>query len=249
MKKTIVRCAAILLLTTLVLPVPRAMAWTDQAHMAAGLAAGFKQFHNCAGADLSHTVAQINGLEQTDSQAHFFNAPADYEITTADVYAQLHDIGKSAKECPEGYILGAILHSVRECREVTQRGDFDDYYYAVLIHYIADLAMPLHVSLYDDFNRSHHFACDNILSDRKAQYPVLAAAWLAARLTVDDELRFETEEELTDAIVTLARQSQELANILRTEDRVIRQEEAILQVSRAATLSRAVLRYCGKIAE
>lgn len=246
MKKTILRCAAILLITAMLLPVPRALAWTDQAHMAVGAAAGFTNFHNCVGPDVSHIVAKINGLEQTDFQGHFFNAPGDYEITAADVYAQLQKIGKSSEECPEGCILGGILHSVRQCREATERGDFDEYYYAVLLHYIGDLSQPLHVSPYDDFNQSHHFACDNILTASTAQYPVLDAIQLASKLTVDEEFHVNSEEELVDAIVTLARQSQELANTIRREDRVITQEEALLQVSRAATLSRALLHYCGK---
>lgn len=246
MKQSFQRGLAALLIL-LMLPVPCAFAWTDQAHMAVGMAAGFKQFQNCPAPDVSHVVAKVNGLEQTDSQAHFFNAPGDYEITAADVYAQLEKIGASAEECPEGYVLGAILHTARQCQEVTRRGDFDDYYYAVLLHYVADLAQPLHMSPYDAFNQSHHFDCDNILSDRKEQYPVFAAVRLAAKLTVDEALHFKTEEELAEAIVTLARQSQELANILCREDRTITQEEAILQVSRAASLSKAIMRYCGKM--
>lgn len=247
MKQSFQRCLTALLIL-LMLPVPRVYAWTDQTHMAVGVAAGLKQFQNCAAADVSHDVAKINGLNQTDSQAHFFNVPDDYEITAADVYAQLEKIGKSAEECPNGYVLGAIVHTARLCGELTQSGAFDDYYYAVLLHYIADLAEPLHVSLYDDFNRSHHFACDNVLSDREAEYPVFAAVELADKLTVDDEFRIETEEALVDAIVTLARQSQKIAITMRQEDRMITREEALLQASRAATLSRAVMRYCGKIA-
>lgn len=70
---------------------------------------------------------------------------------------------------------------------------------------------------------------------------------LAGSLTVDDELRFETEEELVDAVVTLAKQSQALAGTIRKENRIVTREEAVLQLSRAAALGRVVLRYCGKI--
>lgn len=237
-----------LLLALLMMQVPAAFAWTDQAHMAVGLAAGFRCFQNCAAADISHTIAAINGLSQTDRQGHFFNAPEDYAFSGEDVYSQMQEIGKSDAECPEGYLFGLILHTVRLCRERTEKGQYDDEYYAALLHYVADLAQPLHVSTYDDFNRSHHFACDNILSDKEAEYPVFAAIALAEGLTVEDAVCFASEEELVDAIVQLAKQSQQLAEIIRAEDRNLTREEAIVQLSRAATLGNAMLRYCGKIA-
>ena len=247
MKKTFIRRFTALLLFLCLLPTAGALAWTDQAHMAMGMAAGFRCFQNCGGIDIARTVAAINGLTQSDGQAHFFNAPADYEVTLDDAYAQMQDIGKSGKDCPDGYLLGVILHTVRLCKEKTESGAFDDEYYAVLLHYIADMAQPLHMTFYDDFNRSYHFACDDILSDTEAEYPVFASVKLAEELETDDELRFETEEELLEAVIGLARQSQQLANILRFENRSITREEALLQLSRAATLGKAVIRYCGKI--
>ena len=247
MKKSFIRRFIASLLFLCLLPTASALAWTDQAHMAMGMAAGFSRFQNCGGIDIARTVAAINGLTQTDAQAHFFNAPADYEITAVDAYAQLQDIGKSGEDCPEGYLLGAILHTVRLCKEKTESGAFDDEYYAVLLHYIADMAQPLHMTFYDDFNRSYHFACDDILSDTEVEYPVFASVELAKELEADGELRFETEEALLAAVIDLAGQSQELANILRAEQRSITREEALLQLSRAATLGKAAMRYCGKI--
>ncbi len=247
MKKSFIRGFTALLLSLYLLPTTSALAWTDQAHMAMGMAAGFRRFQNCAGIDISNTVAAINGLPQTDEQAHFFNAPADYEITADDAYDQLQYIGKSREDCPDGYLLGAILHTVRLCKEKTESGAFDDEYYAVLLHYITDLSQPLHMTVYDDFNRSCHFACDDILSDAKAKYPVFASVKLAKKLKVNDKLRFETEEELLEAVIELAGQSQELANNMRREQRNITRKEALLQVSRAATLGKAAMRYCGKI--
>ena len=122
----------------------------------------------------------------------------------------------------------------------------DDEYYATLLHYVADLAQPLHVSIYDDFNRSFHFVSDDILSDTEAVYPVFAAVSLADELTVDDTLVFETEEQLLEAVIALAARSQKLAGTMRAEQRNITREEALLQVSQAASLGRAVMKYCGK---
>lgn len=240
------RLAAMILILSM-MPAAHALAWTDQAHMAMGLAAGFPCFYNCAAADASHAVAAINGLSQTDTKAHFFNAPADYVLTAEDAYAQLQFIGKQGEECPYGYLLGAILQATRICKAKTASGAYDDEYYAVLLHYVADMAQPLHMSSYDDFNRNHHFACDHILSDTGAAYPVLAAMALADELTVDDTLRLDTEEQLLEAVIALAAQAQELGRTMRAEERNITREEALLQVSRAATLGRAIMRYCGKI--
>lgn len=246
MRHGYVRRLAAMILILSMMPVAHALAWTDQAHMAMGLAAGFACFHNCPAADISHKVAELNGLSQTDNQAHFFNAPDDHVLTIEDAYAQLEFIGQSSADCPYGYLLGAILQATRVCKEKTAAGAYDDEYYAVLLHYVADLAQPLHMSPYDDFNRSHHFACDHILTDKEAEYPVLAAIALADELTVDDTLCFETEEQMLEAVITLATQAQELGKTMRAEQRSITREEALMQVSRAATLGKAILRYCGK---
>lgn len=244
--KCFVRCLIAIILFLGIMPSTHALAWTDQAHMAMGYAAGFSRFHNCAAVDVSHTVAAINGLSQSDEQAHFFNAPADYVLTAEDAYTQLQFVGRSREECPDGYLLGAILQATRLCRERTASGAYDDEYYAVLLHYVADLSQPLHMSPYDDFNRSFHFSGDDILSDNGAEYPVFAAVALADELTVDDELSFAGEEELLEAVILLASQSQELGRTMRAEQRNITREEALLQLSRSATLGRAIMKYCGK---
>lgn len=241
------RCLIIFILILCMMPAATVYAWTDQGHMAAALAAGYTCFQNCVAPDISHTVAQINNLSQTDGQAHFFNAPDDYVLTIDDAYHQLQSIGQSRGECPEGYLLGAILQTVRMCKEKTAAGTYDEEYYAVLLHYVGDLAEPLHMTIYDDFNRSHHLACDDVLSDKDAKYPVFAAVELADKLTVDNEAFFETEEQMVEAVVDLAKQSQEMAIILRSEQRNLTREEALLQLSRAATLGRAIMKYCGKI--
>lgn len=245
-KRGTVRCFLVLCCTWSLMAI-HTFAWTDQTHMAVGLAAGFSRFQNCPAADLSHTVAVINGLTQTDGQAHFFNVSDDYELSVDDAYAQLEDIGKSQEECPNGYLLGAILHTTRLCKEKTESGAYDDEYYAVLLHYVVDLAQPLHMSEYDDFNKKYHFACDDILSDKEAEYPVFAAVALADEITVDEELHFETEEELLGSVIGLAKQSQSLAKEMRAQERMITREEAIRQISDAASLGRALMRYCGKI--
>lgn len=247
MKRRYIRRLIALTLLLGMTPVSSALAWTDQAHMAMGMAAGFARFHNCAAADVSHTVAAINGLTQTEEQAHFFNMADDYVLTVDDAYAQLQWVGQSRQECPDGYLLGAILQAARMCQEKTAAGAYDDEYYAVLLHYVTDLSEPLHMSIFDDFNRSYHFACDDILTDKEAAYPVVAAMALADELTVDEELCFETEEQLLEAVIALAKQSQELGKTMRAEQRNLTRDEALMQISRAATLGRAIMKYCGKI--
>lgn len=222
----------------------QADAWTDQTHMAIALAAGLKSFNNACAPDISHAVAKLNNLPKTDSQAHFFDA--NRPITKKDVYDQLDQIGQQRSDGNEGYVLGEILHVVREAKERTAEGKFDDYYYDVLAHYVGDMSQPLHMTIYDAYNRSHHLKTDMILDRQDVKYDVDGAEIIAKELKVNKNVVFHNEDEIVNALVILANQSHNLATQLRKENRMITQQEAITQASRAATVLHALLVYCGK---
>lgn len=221
-----------------------ANAWTDQTHMAIERAAGLRSYHNAGGPDVSKTVSAINRLKRNDGQAHFFDAVKP--PTREDVDAQLEMIGMSRDDCPDGYILGAILNTVRKSKEWTEMGRFDDYNYAILGHYCGDLSMPLHLSVYDDFNRKHHLNVDQTLTRSDVVWDVDAVPQIAKEIVVDDSVRFQSEEEIIDYMLEIARESYELANTMRKEDREITKEEALARCGRSATFFRALMRYCGK---
>ena len=223
---------------------PTAEAWTDQTHLAIAKAGGLASYHNACAPDVSHTVAFMNKIWLTESPAHYFDATAP--LTRKDVAEQMQMIGMSRKKAPDGYLLGAIVNAVREAKARTEKGEFDDYYYAVLAHYIGDLSMPLHMSAYDDFNKSHHLQIDDTLTYKNVEWEVDGAGYIANELKVDDGLRFNSEAELVNHMLEIANESYSLAQKLRGENRNLTREEAIQRASRSATMLRAVMRYCGK---
>lgn len=143
-------------------------------------------------------------------------------------------------------MLGAIINSVRQAKSRTDKGKFDDYYYAVLGHYCGDLSMPLHVSVYDDFNRSHHFTMDNTLDHSEVEWDVDGVPIITKEMSIDDRLHFNSEDEIMDYMLGIANESYELANKLRAENRNLTHGEAIQRINRFATFFRALMRYCGK---
>ena len=223
---------------------PQAEAWTDQTHMAIERAAGLSSYQNACAPDVSKTVSAINRLKKNDGQAHFFDASKP--PTREDVTAQLEMIGMSRDDCPDGYILGAIINATRKAKAWTEMGKFDDYNYAILGHYCGGLSMPLHMSVYDDFNRKHHLNIDQTLTRKDVKWDVDAVPLITKEMTVDDSVRFHNEDEIIDYMLQIANASYDLAQTIRKENREITHDEAIQRVNRSATFFRALMRYCGK---
>lgn len=244
MKKALIPGLLCTISLTFFSPQPAA-AWTDQTHMAIGCAAEFKGFHNDCAPDVSHTVAILNRLQKTDSQAHFFDASRP--ITVKDVYDQLEQIGQQRSDGNEGYLLGEIVNATRKTKERTEAGKFDDYNYAVLCHYVGDLSMPLHMAEYDDFNKKNHLKIDSILDRKDVKYDVEGAFLIAKELKVDNSVTYKTEDDVVNAVVALANKSHDLALKIRAENRLVTHEEAIAQASESATMFKALMKYCGKI--
>lgn len=221
-----------------------AEAWTDQTHMAIERAAGLTSYQNACAPDVSKTVSAINKLKKNDGQGHFFDASKP--PTRKDVEEQLEMIGQGRDDSPDGWILGAIINATRKSKALTEMGRFDDYNYAILGHYCGDLSMPLHMSVYDDFNKKHHLNIDQTLNRSDVKYDVDGVPLITKEMTVDDSVRFNSEDEIIDYMLKIANESFELAQKLRAEDRELTHEEAIERVNRSATFFRAIMRYCGK---
>lgn len=235
------------LLLALSVSMPSAFAWTDQTHMAIERAAGLKSYQNAPAPDVMKADVRINHLPKDDGQAHFFDA--DHMPTRADVTKQLTEIGMNRQQAPDGYLLGAIINATRAAKAQTASGRFDDYYYAVLGHYVGDLSMPLHLSVYDNFNRQHHLAIDQTLNRNDVSWDVDAVPLITKEMTVDDGLRFQNEDEVINEMLNIAQESYELAQTLRKENRNLTHAEAIACVNRSASFFRALMRYCGKNVE
>lgn len=221
-----------------------AEAWTDQTHMAIERAAGLSSYQNACAPDVAKTVSAINKLKKNDGQGHFYDASRP--PTRKDVEEQLEMIGQGRDDAPDGWILGAIINATRKSKAWTEMGRFDDYNYAILGHYCGDLSMPLHMSVYDDFNKKHHLNVDQTLNRSDVKYDVDGVPLITKEMTVDDSVRFHNEDEIIDYMLKIANESFELGQKLRAEDRELTHEEAIQRVNRSATFFRAIMRYCGK---
>ena len=226
-----------------ILSCPITYAWSDQAHMAIARAAGLRGFHNACAPDVSRLVMKINRFEQTAGKSHFFNT--DRVITRQDVYDQIL-ILKHHKNMDKGYILGAIIETMRCAKATTESNHQDDYSYAILAHYVGDLTQPLHIYPYNEFNKKNHLTADNTLEDKDVVWEIDGAIRISRELRINDNLRFKNEEEVIDHLVTLANESYELAKDMEKNNRLLTRKEAIERVSKAASFMRAIMIYCGK---
>lgn len=221
-----------------------AEAWTDQTHMAIERAAGLRSYQNAPSPDVSKTITYVNKLKKSDGQAHFFDASKP--PTRKDVEAQLEMIGYQRDDCPDGYILGAIINATRKAKAQTEMGRYDDYNYAMLGHYCGDLSMPLHMSVYDDFNRAHHLHIDQTLNHSEVKWDVDGVPLITKNMKVDDSMHFDNEDQIIDEMLKIANESFSLAQTLRKENRELTKDEAIQRIDRSASFFRALMKYCGK---
>jgi hypothetical protein len=88
---------------------------------------------------------------------------------------------------------------------------------SICAHYVGDLSMPLHNTLFDDFNRQHHAAMDGVVEDevlghleRIKVYPMV----------------IKSEDDLVREIVRIANLSMKLGYQLEAENRMLSKEQA-----------------------
>ena len=56
----------------------------------------------------------------------------------------------------KGHLYGAIAASLRDYLSVKAKGKYAEYHLVYCVHYVGDLSMPLHHTLFDSFNRRNH---------------------------------------------------------------------------------------------
>ncbi len=161
------------------------------------------------------------------------------------MYKQL-EIMETHKGMQDGYVLGAVIHTMRCAKEATEQGQPDEYYYDVLAHYIGDMVQHLHMLALDEFNKKYHLKFDMVMEYDNVKWDVDGAVKIARELKVDKSLKLENEDEVIDYMVALANETYQKAGELRKENRLITRKEALVQASKGAIFLRAVMRYCGK---
>ncbi|NTW69683.1 MAG: hypothetical protein HGB23_07485 [Chlorobiaceae bacterium] len=208
--------------------------WHDKTHLAIARAAGFDRWYSAAAPDVIKSRELFKKIEEKN---HYFNNPEDRPVTGSMVMEQLQrfndpdDFG--------GHLYGAIIGSFRDFRDLKATGKYADYPLVFVAHYVADLSMPLHNTVYDAFNRERHSKNDGIIEAEALQ----CIGEIQRSLYT---ITLASEEDLAREVARIAELSRRLGNTMRTEKRDMTPEETIVQAVHSASLFRAILLYAGK---
>lgn len=211
-----------------------ACAWHDRTHLAIAQAAGFERWYSAAAPDVAKSRDMFRPVEEKN---HYYNNNADRKVTARMVMEQVERFNLPDDE--EGHLYGAIIGSVRDYKKLSASGKYADYPLVFCAHYAGDLSMPLHNTVYDDFNRERHGINDGII-----ECNALNNIGYIQRSMYD--IRIESEEDLAREIARVAETARRLGRKIRKENRNMTQAETYTQVIHSASLFRAILKYVGK---
>lgn len=215
-----------LVLAGLLGAVPAAPGWYDETHVAIAKAAGVPKWFNAAAADIAGAK-----IGRTEKYNHFVNNPRGTVVTPAIVLAQAE---RYDTYHPAGHLYGAIVATVRQVKAARAAGRYAGIPLAYLMHYVGDLSMPLHNTVYNGFNREHHAAMDGIVNDE-----VLAN--IDAILI--HPIAIASEQDLAREVARIANISLRLAYLLEDEARLPTRRETYQQLGHSASLLKAIWRY------
>ena len=207
-----------------------AWAWHDETHLAIAKAAGYAKWYHAAGADI--TKIKAGNVEKKN---HYVNNPPGTSVTPEMVLKQARRYNQSFGL--KGHLYGAIIASIREYRKTTLTGKYAEYHLAFCAHYVGDLSMPLHNTLYNDYNQKNHAATDGIIEEEVLYNLPLIEVY---------PITIESEEDLAREVARIANRSIHLGYQLEKEGRMISRQEAYTQVSHSASLFRGILNWLSK---
>jgi hypothetical protein len=202
-------------------------AWHDETHLAVAKAAGYEKWYNAAGPD----IAKVKAGDK-EGYNHYTNNPPNTVVTPEMVLAQVNHYNDPADE--NGHLYCAIIASLRDYKSAKTTGKYGEYHLAYCAHYVGDLSMPLHNTLYDSFNRQHHTAMDGIVEDEVLDH--------LERIKIYP-VQVKSEEDLVREVARIANLSMKLGYQLEAEDRMLSKDEAYVQLGHSASLLKAVLEY------
>ena len=154
-------------------------AWHDETHLAIAKAAGYQKWYNAAGAD----IAKVKAGDK-EGHNHYSNNPPDVVVTPKMILDQVAKYNDPIDE--KGHLYGAIIASFRDYRSAKATGKYGEYHLAYCAHYVGDLSMPLHNTLFNAFNRQHHAAMDGIVNDVVLDHPERIKIYPIAIKSEDD---------------------------------------------------------------
>ncbi len=211
-----------------------ALAWHDKTHLSVAEAAGFELWYSAAAADVAKSKSEFRPIEEKN---HYFNNNAGKEVDGALVMSQIERYNKP--DDVEGHLYGAIIGAIRAYKAEQNSGKYAEYPLAFCAHYVADLSMPLHNTLYDDFNKSRHSINDGIIEQSVRNN----IGYIQRNI---QDITILNEADLASEIAKVANSARDLGIKIREEKRDMTQNEVYTQVIRSASLLKAVLKYVGK---
>jgi hypothetical protein len=210
---------------------PDALAWHDKTHLTIAEAAGFDLWYSAAAPDVAKSKSAFGPIE---SPNHYFNNNSNREVDAAMVMSQVARYDTPGDM--EGHLYGAIIGSVRDFRAMKATGKYARYPLAFCAHYVGDLSMPLHNTPYDDFNKTRHSINDGVI-DSGIRDDICRIQGNMTKIVI------ENETDLAREIAAVAESGRKLGLKMRKENRDMTADEAYQQVTRSASLFRAILAY------
>jgi hypothetical protein len=205
-------------------------AWYDETHIAIAKVTGYAKWFNACGADMIKVKARKKEMSN-----HYANNPPGSVVTPEMVFSQVRRYNTNDSS---GHLYGAIIASLRDYIKARWEGKYAEYHLAFCAHYVGDLSMPLHNTLYNSFNKRNHAALDGIINDEVLDnlekiniYPI----------TLDSEKALAAE------IARIANISAKLGYQIQAENRLLTREEAYRQISHSASLFKAILNYTQRV--
>jgi len=202
-------------------------AWHDKTHLAIAKAAGYAEWYNAAGAD----IAKVKAGDK-EAHNHYSDNPPGTVITPRMILDQVQKYDDPSDET--GHLYGAIVASLRDYKSAKAMGRYAEYHLAYCVHYVGDLSMPLHNTLYNAFNRQHHTPIEEIVEDEVLDHLELIKIY---------PIKIKSEDDLIKEIARIASLSMRLGYQLEAEDRLLTKEEVYTQLGHSASLLKAMLLY------
>lgn len=209
-----------------------AFAWHDKTHISIAKAAGYENWFNAAGADITKTKAG-----DKESTNHWFNNNAGAEVTGQMVLDQASRYNNPTDA--EGHLYGAIISSLQEYINGKNAGKYAEYNMAFCAHYIGDLSNPMHNAPHRSFLKDHHTA-----NDATIEAEVMNNVDRIQKELYD--IKITNQEDLANQIARIATISNQLALKLEKENRDMTTDEAYTQAIHSASLVKAALSYASK---
>jgi hypothetical protein len=206
-----------------------AFAWHDKTHIAIANSAGYENWFNVAGADITKTKAG-----DIEAKNHWFNNNAGVEITGKMVLE--HATRYNDPKDDEGHLYGAIIASLRDYMKDKQAGKYAEYNMALCAHYIGDLSMPMHNAHYKGILATNHTVNDSTIESSVMN----SIGFIQRGMSV---IKITSEEDLAKEIARIANGSRQLALKLEAENRDMTKEEGYAQAIQSASLLKATLAY------